>query len=209
VQTIQLQAQRRKAGKAKQLRRAGLVPAIIYGRDQEPEPIALAAPQMVRLLNSGAHGVIQITVEDDGGRAENVMIRDVQQDPVRGDIIHVDFLRVSMTDKVQTTVPVTLAGDDKVPSGAVLQQLLYEVDVEGLPGDLPEAVTVDVSGLAVGDSITVANMAPPQGITVLNDPEQVVVQLVEIHQPAEEPAAEGEEAAPEAEADQQDDGGQD
>lgn len=210
MQAIELQAQRRAAGKARHLRRQGLIPGVIYGRERQPEPIALPAPQVMRLLNSGAHGVVQIRVEGAGGQAENVMIREVQQDPIRGDIIHVDFLRVSLTDKVQTTLPVTLAGEDAVPSGGVLQQLLYEVDVEGRPMDLPEAITVDVSGLSIGDSITVANMAPPQGVAVLNDPEQVVVQLVEVHEPAAEADDQGDEgAAPEADAAQQDDGGQD
>lgn len=211
LQTIELQAQRRTAGKARRLRREGLVPAVIYGRDQEPQPIALPAPQVMRLLNSGAHGVIQITVDgDDGGQAENVMIREVQQDPIRGDIIHMDFLRVSMTDKVQTTLPITLAGEDALPSGGVLQQLLYEVDVEGLPGAIPDAIIVDVAGLAVGDSIAVANLAPPEGVAVLTDPEQVVVQLAAVRRAAAEPGADDAgDASPDAEAAQEDDGGQD
>lgn len=177
--TIQLTAQLRVAGKARRLRREGLVPAVIYGRGGEPEHIALPTVQVTRLLTTGARGMLQLALEGAAGGLRTVMLRDMQQDPIRGDVIHIDFLRVSLVDKVQTTIPVTLMGEDALPASTILQQLLYEVEVEGLPQDLPEVVTIDISGMVEGDTLHVAALTLPESIIVLNEPEQAVVQLTE------------------------------
>lgn len=210
MSTFVLKAARREAGRPRAVRRSGFVPGIVYGGGGDNVAVQVAMPEVIRFFGQqGGRGILQLDID---GRPQTVMVKDVQRDPVRQDVLHIDFLRVSMTEKVQATVPLRLEGEEAVAkAGAVLQQPLREVDVACLPGDLPSELVVDVSKLEPGGTLTVGDLQVPAGVEVLTDADQVVaVALVprgsqaaaaaeaeadaEAGEAAEEGAGEGEEA---------------
>ena len=132
---------------ARRLRRTGQVPGIIYGGEGGPELFAVDA-RILRntLARSGA--ILEIAV--DGGDTSPVLVKDIQRHPVRGEAVHVDFLRVDMKVAIQTTVTLELLGADHAPGvveGGVLSQGVVELNIEALPGDIPDTIQFDVSGL--------------------------------------------------------------
>jgi large subunit ribosomal protein L25 len=160
----------------RRLRRSGRVPAVLYGGEGEPQHFSVDARELrTALLSSGA--VIALDLD---GQTANAVVKDQQRDPVRGDAWHVDFVRVNMDEKIQTTVVLDLQGVENAPGtveGGVLEQQLRELSIEALPGDVPETVSHDASGLEAGGTLTVADLSAPQGITILDDPETVVASI--------------------------------
>jgi large subunit ribosomal protein L25 len=133
-------------------------------------------------------------VIDDAERPVHVIVKSIQHDPVKGTARHVDFWAVNMRQAVTTTVPVHFEGEAPgVKTGGVFMHNMIHVNVEALPDDLPEAVTVDISTLEVGDSVHVRDLAPQKGVTILDDPDEIVASIVP-------PAKEEEEVAPAEEA---------
>jgi large subunit ribosomal protein L25 len=158
----------------RRMRRSGLVPGVIYGGEGEPQHFSVDA-RILRntLAHSGA--VLEVTLED-GGK-DNVMVKDLQRHPVRGEFVHVDFVRVNMRVAVHTPVTLELIGGDDAPGvkeGGVLSQDLREINVEALPGDIPEYIQHDVSGLDMNETLHLSDIAVPEGLTFLDDPETVV-----------------------------------
>jgi large subunit ribosomal protein L25 len=198
---------------ARRLRREGLVPGVIYGGDGGPEHFAVDG----RILrNTLAHAGAILQVSLDGGGESPVLVKDVQRHPVRGHAVHVDLLRVRMDQAVQTTVVLHLHGADEAPGvseGGILSQELRELNVEALPGDIPEEIVHDVSALEMNATVTLDAVAAPQGVTLLDDPETVVATITpptlepveeEIETETElvgEEGADGEEAEAQAEGD--------
>jgi large subunit ribosomal protein L25 len=141
--------------------------------------------------------VIDLTVA--GDQARPVLIKDWQVDPVRGEVIHIDFQEVDLTVEVQTSVAIALVGTPVgVRDGGVLDQTLREVEVSALPDALPEAIELDVSELEVGSSVAVGDLTPSAGVSIVSDPETVVASVVVPTVEAE--PAEGEEAVEEGAA---------
>jgi large subunit ribosomal protein L25 len=162
----------------RRLRRAGNVPGVIYGGDGEPSHFAVDA-RILRntLARSGA--ILDIAL--DGGSKAPVLVKDVQRHPVRGDIMHVDFLRVNMNEAIQTTVVIDLVGAENAPGvveGGVLSQETREVTVEALPADLPETIQHDVSGLEMNSTLTLGEITAPKGVTFVDDLEETVIASV-------------------------------
>jgi large subunit ribosomal protein L25 len=159
---------------ARRLRRAGRVPGVIYGGGEEPQLFAADARV---LRNTLAHSGAILEVSIDGGGGTPVLVKDVQRHPVRGDAVHVDLLRVRMDEKIHTTAVLELVGADVAPGvvqGGVLSQGVVELHIEALPGDIPDTVPFDVSGLEINETATLASVTPPPGVTFLDDPETVV-----------------------------------
>src|SRR3954453_4872110 len=173
---------------ARRLRRAGNVPGVIYGGDGEPSHFAVDA----RILrNTLAHSGAILDVSIDGGKAPPVLVKDVQRHPVRGDIVHVDLLRVNMNETIQTTVVLELVGADDAPGvgeGGVLSQETRELNIEALPGDIPDVIQHDVSGMQMNATLTLSAVTVPDGITLLDDLEEPVI--ASITPPSSEPADE-------------------
>lgn len=162
---------------ARRLRRTGEVPGVIYGGDAEPSHFSVDA-RILRntLARSGA--ILDISI--DGGKASPVIVKDLQRHPVRGEIMHLDLVRVNMNETIHTTVVLELLGADDSPGvfeGGVLSQETREVNIEALPGDIPDTITHDVSKLQINETLTLAAVAIPAGITLLDDLETVVATI--------------------------------
>jgi large subunit ribosomal protein L25 len=162
---------------ARRLRREGLVPGVLYGGDGEPQHFAVDG----RILrNTLAHSGAILEVSVDGGDGTPVLVKDLQRHPVRGEAIHVDLLRVNMNETIHTTVSLELTGGDDAPGvteGGVLSQETRELNIEALPGDIPDTIEYDVSGMQINETLTVGQITPPSGVTLLDDPESVVASI--------------------------------
>ena len=163
---------------ARRLRREGFVPGVIYGGDGEPEHFAVDA----RILrNTLAHSGAILEVSIGGGTGTPVLVKDLQRHPVRGEAVHVDLLRVNMSETIQTTVVLELVGAEEAPGvveGGVLNQETRELNIEALPGDIPDSITHDVSGMEMNATLTLSAVAAPSGVTLLDDPEETVVATI-------------------------------
>jgi large subunit ribosomal protein L25 len=162
---------------ARRMRREGLVPGVIYGGDAEPQHFAVDG-RILRntLAHSGA--IIEVTLGDGSGTP--VLVKDVQRHPVRGEAVHVDLLRVDMKVAIHTTVVVDLVGAEEAPGvieGGVLSQETREVHIEALPGDIPETIEHDVSGMHINETLSLSAITPPPGVTFLDDPETTIASV--------------------------------
>jgi large subunit ribosomal protein L25 len=160
----------------RRLRRSGRVPAVLYGGDAEPKHFSVDARDLRHALQ-GAGAVIEIDID---GETATAVVKDQQRDPIRGDALHIDFVRVRMDVAIHSVVTLELTGVDEAPGvveGGVLEQQLREITVESLPGDVPEALHHDASSLEINGTLTLADITPPSGVTILDDPEQVVASI--------------------------------
>lgn len=173
-------------GVARKLRQAKKVPGVVYGPTMEPLAVQLDRPTLERFLSSAASArLVRLEV---GPESHTVLVKQVQRDVTRGDIIHVDFHKVRLDQEVTTAVPVVLTGEtERTKDGGIVAQQLYELNVTCLPTAIPESIEVSTEGLSIGDSITVAQVTVPEGVTLTDDAESVVVSVVA---PQAEPVAE-------------------
>ena len=175
---VDLQArEREERGKnaARRLRASGMVPAVLYGDgDGQSKPLAVPGKKVDYTLHHlGDNALYDI---DLGAGSSTARIVDVQRDPVTGRLIHVDFAPVNMRERIEVTVPLHVVGESPGASeGGVLQQVAYEVQVESLPGDIPQELTIDVSNLGMGENLTVGDVTLPENVTLISDPEEVAV----------------------------------
>jgi large subunit ribosomal protein L25 len=182
--------------KVKRLRREGLVPGVIYGPVvDETVSVSVNSRDFNKFFTAHGHSTI-FTLTWDGG-TQPVLIREVQRDPVRQDILHIDFFAPNMNVTLRQSVPVTLHNQGEVEEGGVLQTALTEIEVEALPANLPHEIVVDVSGLtAIGNSLHVADITPPENVEIVTDPETTVASVIHLVVEAEpEVEAEAEEGA--------------
>ena len=160
----------------RRLRRDGRVPGILYGGDGEPVPFSAPERELRRALNS-AGAVIELSLD---GQTSTAVLKEFQRHPVRGHMMHVDFVRVRMDVAIQTTVALELVGAEEAPGtseGGVLEQTLRELNIEALPGDVPETIQFDASTLEMSATVHVSDIAAPKGVTILDDPETVVASI--------------------------------
>jgi large subunit ribosomal protein L25 len=172
----------------RRLRRQGLVPGVIYGGGEDPQTFAVDART---LRNTLAHSGAVLEVSLDGGKGSPVIVKDLQRHPVRGEAIHVDLLRVRMDVKIHSTVALELVGAHEAPGvaeGGILNQEVRELNIEALPGDIPDSIVHDVSGLQMNETITLSVVTAPEGVTLLDDLEETVI--VTITPPTLEPVEE-------------------
>ncbi|MFW5718223.1 MAG: 50S ribosomal protein L25 [Spirochaetota bacterium] len=192
-----------KTGAARRLRRAGKIPAVIYGH-REPVPVTIDGLEFIREFKIITESqIIKLTVGDE---TYDVLIKDYQEDILTGDVEHIDFFEIEAGKTLRTHIGIHLNGSAiGSREGGILEQQLYEVEIECLPQDIPDAFQVDVSGLAVGDSLHVSDLEAPEGVTILTSEENVIALVamprLEVEPEAEEEeleegevAAEGEEA---------------
>lgn len=184
---------------SRRLRRAGQVPGIVYGRELDPIPVAVDHRELQAALHTEAGANVLITLEIAGADPVLTIPKQVQRHPYRNEIRHVDFVRVSLTEKTRVDVPIHLEGEAAgVKEGGVLTHGRTSITVEALPRDLPGAITLDISGMGMGDALRVADLPQLPGVTYLDDPDEVVA-IVTAPSRVEEPVeaaevAEGAEA---------------
>jgi len=212
---VDLQAQERgERGKnaARRLRASGMTPAVLYGNEAGGST-ALAIPTKIvdyTLHHFGDNALYNINLDGDTSTARVV---DAQRDPVSGRLVHVDFAPVNMRERIEVTVPLTVVGEAPgVEEGGVLQQVAYEIQVESLPGDIPQEITLDVSSLGMNENLNLGDLTLPEGVTLLSEAEEIAVTItapteiteeeMEAAGIVEEPTEE-EEAAEEAAGDEE------
>jgi large subunit ribosomal protein L25 len=207
--------ERRGSRDSRRLRKAGLIPGVLYGRGHKPHPICVQERELRRVLtgSAGLHAILDVVLEGQKSTHSSIL-KDYQVDPIRGKIDHFDLQEVRLDQPIQTSVVVELTGESAgTKAGGVLSQVAREVRVEALPLEVPERLELDVSAMEIGDSLRLADLRVPEGVTLLDDPETVLATVtvptkVEEPEPEEveeglEEGEEGEvpegEAAPEAE----------
>jgi large subunit ribosomal protein L25 len=160
----------------RRLRRSGLVPGVVYGGGGEPVPFQVDARDL-RLALAHAGAVITLTLD---GRETPVVLKDQQRHPVTGLTMHIDLLRVDLTQTIHATVVLELTGVEDAPgvkAGGVLEQITRELNVEALPASIPDTIVHDVSAAEIGDTITLAAVTVPEGVALLDELDTVVVTL--------------------------------
>ena len=169
-------------GSGRALRREGRIPAVVYGEGQTPTAIMAREQDLRQILRTaaGENALITLKLRQPDGLVQSdrtVLIKEIQHHPVTSRILHVDFHQISLTRRIQVAVPVQLAGEaiGVKQDGGRLDHLLWELKVECLPTEIPQRIEVDVSRLKIGDSILIHDIAVPQGIKVLHNPQVAVV----------------------------------
>ncbi|MFO8053089.1 MAG: 50S ribosomal protein L25 [Candidatus Omnitrophota bacterium] len=165
----------------KKLRAEGVTPAVIYGKDLNTAiSISPEGFKALRDIHFSESTVINLSIDDQKKKESiPVLVKDVQYHPLTDEVIHLDLLKVSLKEKITVHIPVVLKGEAKgKEEGAVLEQILREIEVEGLPLSIPEDIEVDISNLEIGHSLHVADLRPPADITIITEPESTVATLV-------------------------------
>jgi large subunit ribosomal protein L25 len=170
----------------KRLRDKGELPGVIYGHKEAVVPIKMNRKEVVTHLNRGAH-LFELQLD---GSSENVLIKDVQYDALGIDVLHVDFTRVDLHERVTLTLALELKGEPKgEKEGAVLQQVMSELEVECLVTEIPDRIVQDVSHMEKDSVLHISDLKLPPGVKVLNDPELIVCQVREVREEVVAPAA--------------------
>jgi len=154
---------------------AGKLPAVLYGAGSDAQPISLDRHDFERTLSAHGEGSTLVQVKVGDGEAVNAIIKEIQHDPVKGTVLHADFWAVKMTQMISAVVPIWFSGDSAgVKSGGVLTHNFTDIHIEALPGDIPEAIEVDVTLLEVGDSLHVSDLVAPAGVTIASSAEEII-----------------------------------
>jgi len=167
----------------RRLRREGFVPGILYGKSVKAAPVLVSRQELIKFLHAraGDHGLLTLRVEINGKAAEHaVLIKHVEHDPVSGDIRHIDFQAIVLTERIRIKVPLVLTGEPVgvKQDGGVLEHFLREVEVECLPTDIPKQIEHDVSAMKIGDTLHVRDLAAPTGARITTDPESGVASVL-------------------------------
>jgi large subunit ribosomal protein L25 len=195
--------ERRGSADARRLRGEGFIPGVLYGNGKQPYAICVPERELRRVLTGqgGLHAILDVVLEGQKTTHASIL-KDYQQDPIRGHISHIDLQEVRLDQPIQATVTVQLIGEPVgAKEGGVLSQVQREIRVEALPMEVPEHIELDVSGMAIGDTLRLADLAPLDGVTYLDDPEETVLASVGLPTRVEEPeeAVEEGEELPEGE----------
>jgi large subunit ribosomal protein L25 len=180
---------------SRRLRREGMIPGVLYGKGKTPHAICVPERELRRALtgSAGLHAILDVVLEGQSTTHASIL-KDYQQDPIRGHIAHIDLQEVRLDQPIQAIVSVHLVGDPVgAKEGGVLSQVQREINVEALPMEIPEHLELDVSVMAIGDTLRLADLPPRDGVTYLDDPEETVLASVGLPTRVEEPEPEVEE----------------
>lgn len=166
-------------GPASRYRASGQVPAVFYGHSAEPVSLLVDSKAMSQALHTEAGGNVLINLNV-GGKPRLTVAREVQRHPIRGAILHVDFVNVARDQRIEAQVPLHLIGDSHgVHEGGVLDQHMHELHVEAVPTDIPTAIEIDISGMGIGDTVHVSDVNAPSGVEILTPAEEMIAAVVE------------------------------
>jgi large subunit ribosomal protein L25 len=172
--------ERRGSADARRLRKDGLIPGVLYGKGKSSYAICVPERELRRVLTGagGLHAILDVVVDGQNTTHASIL-KDYQQDPLRGHISHVDFHEVRLDRPIQASVNVQLVGEPAgVKEGGVLSQVQRDINVEALPMEIPEHLELDVSQMAIGDTLRLADLPAREGVTYLDDPEETVLATV-------------------------------
>ncbi|MCK8817030.1 50S ribosomal protein L25 [Natroniella sulfidigena] len=162
-------------GTARRLRREGLIPGVLYGRERQPVNLKLNAKKVDKLI--GGNVILDLELDDD--TTQPVMVKEVQRDVIKGDLLHIDLYQINLDEKVEIEVPVELVGPAAGErEGGILEQILRELEVACLPTDIPDTIKADVTELEVGQSLSVAELEVSDDIEILTDGDETIATVV-------------------------------
>ncbi|KUO50725.1 MAG: hypothetical protein APF76_15625 [Desulfitibacter sp. BRH_c19] len=183
METVLIEAKMRSEqtkGSNNRMRGQSFVPAVLYGKEVENTSIVVSEKEMDKIIAQGGENVFARMSLDKEGSIEdyNVILKEVQRHPVKGTLSHIDFYQVSMSEKLNTVVPISLVGDCiGIAEGGMLQHMLRELDIRCLPSDIPSSIEVDISNLNIGDSILVSQIQTTEDVEIVEDPNTVIVSI--------------------------------
>lgn len=199
---------RKRIGKsgAREVRKEGNIPAILYGQGEDPVPLIVQPDELRQALSNsaGLNTVLELEIDDSTSPAKKFsMVREIQKDPIKNRVIHLDFLAIDMKKSVRVKVPVNTRGrSEGERRGGGLEKLMRTIDLECLPGDIPDSIEIDVSDLEIGDFVDIAGLSLGEGVRPIRDGAEKVVQVVaqraQEEEAVDEPETEEEEQEPEA-----------
>lgn len=183
MEEIFLDAQQRQEigrGKVKDLKDKGFLPAVLYSQGKPSFPLKVSKSELLRLVHQHRieSAIINVKIKDDKKeKPRPCIIKEIQYDPVHGDIVHVDFNEISLTKNIKVNVPVVAKGEPVgvKQEGGSLEHILWEIEVECLPTNIPKEIEIDVSALKLGDSVHIKDLIAPTGVKILNDPSAIVL----------------------------------
>lgn len=205
MERISLNSQSREErgkNKVKKLRRENFVPACLYKEGQETKIIKVDKGALYHALHTkaGENVLVDLVTDSKGKKAIPVMIKEVQYHPIKDEVLHVDFHEISLTEEIKVSVPIATKGEAEAVTkeNGTVEHIMWEVDIECLPTEIPEKIEIDISALKIGDKIFVKDLTVSPNIKIVNDPELVIVSAEPPHveKPAEE-ALEEETTEPE------------
>jgi large subunit ribosomal protein L25 len=165
-------------GAARRLRADGFVPGVLYGHGVEPVAISLSSQDLLHFFHA-THGAAMVVDLEVDGKKHMAIPREIQRDHLRGRYVHIDFLAVRRDEKVRMTVEIHETGEAPgVKTGGVIEHHLRDVEIECLPGDVPEQITADISSLELGDMLRLGDIDVPDGVSFLTDPDTPVISVV-------------------------------
>jgi len=183
---------------ARRLRAQGFIPAVLYGESMESQPLVLSKKDIIQILRleSGENTIFKVAVDAD---LYDAMIKDLQVDPSTDELLHADLIRISMDKPVRVTIPVVHRGEPAgvKTEGGFIDFVTREVEVECLPRDIPESLSIDISELHINQSYKAENMAVPAGVRLITEPGTVLVLVSMPHKEEEFPGEKPEEAVAE------------
>jgi large subunit ribosomal protein L25 len=178
------------------MRREGLVPGVVYGgSDGGSHSFKVGTRELRHVLVDGS---ALIDLQIDGATVRPVIVKDVQHHPVRNEVMHIDFLEVRLDETIQSQVAVHVEGAEDAPGvreGGVLEQVTHQLNIEALPTEIPESIVVDVSGMEIAATLSLAELPKQEGITFLDDLEETIIATVVVPTEVEEPEGVEEETA--------------
>jgi large subunit ribosomal protein L25 len=191
------QRESRGSADSRRLRREGLIPGVLYGRGKNPHPFCVPERDLRKALTGpgGLHAILDVVL--DGQKTTHASIlKDYQQDVISGRLTHIDLQEVRLDQPIQAQVVIELIGESAgTKEGGVLSQVSREINVEALPLEVPERIEVDISAMEMGDTLRLADVPAPEGVTFLDDPEETVLATVTVPTKEVEPEPTEEELA--------------
>jgi large subunit ribosomal protein L25 len=188
----------------KKLRNSGLVPGVVYKKGEEALSLKVDSKNLSKVLHTdaGENVIIKLFIEGDKKKKERiVVIKELQKDPVKDTFVHLDLNEISLTETLKVKVPLIAKGEAAgvKQEGGVLQHIMWEVEVECLPTNIPDKIEVDITSLKIGETLSIKNITPPEGVKILGDLESIVfsVEHVKTIEEAVVAPAEGESLEPE------------
>ena len=167
-------------GHCKRLRKQGIIPGVLYGPDEDPTPIEMERDQMEELLHAGGQtSLVTLLLGRERKRDRKTIVRDLQYNPIHGELTHVDFQHISLTQTINVEIPISVVG---IPDGVrnadgILDHTMYSLELRCLPMEIPDQVEVDVTELGLGQTIHVSDLLEQEG-RIISDPERIVFSVV-------------------------------